>query len=184
MLRGKASKVPFVQADITSETSTNDAFNAPWPKDVSRLPLTVFHTAAVINPSERMKSLLFRCSAVNTTGTAHVMSAAKAVGADIFVATASASIAVRPVQYWIPPWKQWPVRFFQVYGEDDAYQPLRGHYDYFGNYAVSKAQAEKLVLEANSPSFKTGCIRPANGVYGNKFDHTVGTYAKIGNVPT
>jgi len=50
------------------------------------------------------------------------------------------------------------------------------HDEYFGNYAVSKAAAEKSVLDANAPDFRTGTIRPANGIYGNQDDHTVGTY--------
>jgi len=64
LLNRNASKVQFVQADISSETSTNEAFSKPWPKSVASLPLTVFHTAAVINPSDRAKSLLYRCTDV------------------------------------------------------------------------------------------------------------------------
>jgi len=121
---------------------------------------------------------------VNLTGTANVLSAAKRAGADIFLATSSASIAIRPVKYWIWPWQRNPKHFCQIIGEDDAYAPLRDHFEYFGNYAVSKAHAEKLVMAANSENFRTGCIRPANGVYGTRYDHTVGQYLTRGNVPT
>jgi nucleoside-diphosphate-sugar epimerase len=180
----KVSKVQFVQADITSETSTNEAFSKPWPKSVSRLPLTVFHTAAVINPSERAESLLYRCSAVNTAGTIHVINAAKTSGADVFIATSSGSVDMRRVDFWIAPWTKWPRRYVQTIGDVDSTLPVRSHKEYFGNYAVSKAVAEKSVLNANSPTFRTGCIRPTNGIYGNRYDHTLGTYMSMGKVPT
>ncbi|KIW07487.1 uncharacterized protein PV09_01453 [Verruconis gallopava] len=176
--------VEFVQADITSEDSTMAAFGRPWPKSVADLPLTVLHTAAVINFTDRARTLLPKVTKVNLTGTANVLSAAKRAGADIFLATSSASIAIKPVGFWIWPWQRHPKNMFQFYGEDDAYAPLRDHFDYFGNYAVSKALAEKLVMDANSDTFKTGCIRPANGVYGTRYDHTVGTYLTRRDVPT
>lgn len=184
MLQGQVAKVDFIQADITSEEATRAAFDKPWPRSVAKLPLTVLHPAAVINFIDRARTLLHKVNAVNLTGTANVLSASKRAGADIFLATSSASIAIRPVSYWIWPWQRNPKNFFQLYGEEDAYAPLRDHFDYFGNYAVSKAHAEKLVMAANSESFKTGCIRPANGIYGTRHDHTVGTYLSRGHVPT
>jgi nucleoside-diphosphate-sugar epimerase len=138
----------------------------------------------VINPSERAESLLYRCSAVNTNGTINVLNAAKASGADVFIATSSGSVDMRRVGFWIAPWTQWPRRFVQTVGKVDTSAPLRSHKEYFGNYAVSKAAAEKAVINANSPTFKTGCIRPANGIYGNRYDHTLGTYMSMPKVPT
>lgn len=46
------------------------------------------------------------------------------------------------------------------------------HYDFFGNYAVSKFQAERLVRDADDKEtgFRTGCLRPGNGVYGRGGD--------------
>ena len=184
MLSHNAANVSFVQADIASELSTKQAFDEPWLESHENLPLTVFHTAAVINSTDRFKSLLGRVSSVNTTGTANVIAAAKCAGADVFIATSSASVSIRRVQFWIWPWERFPRGYFQAYSEEDAYEPLRNHEYYFGNYAVSKAQAEKLVMAANSPNFRTGCIRPANGVYGNKYDHTVGTYLSRGATGT
>jgi nucleoside-diphosphate-sugar epimerase len=184
MLRGQAAKIEFVQADITSEEATRAAFERPWPRSVAELPLTVLHPAAVINFTDRARSLLHKVNAVNLTGTANVISAAKKAGADVFLATSSASIAIKPVNYWIWPWQRMPKNMFQVYGEDDAYAPLRDHYEYFGIYAVSKAHAERLVMSANSDTFRTGCIRPANGIYGTRYDQTVGTYLNRGYVPT
>lgn len=43
---------------------------------------------------------------------------------------------------------------------------MRPHADYFSNYAYSKALAERIVGEANAPGFRTGSIRPGNGIYG------------------
>jgi nucleoside-diphosphate-sugar epimerase len=180
----EAAKVDFVRADITSEESIRAAFEKAWPASVAKLSLTVLHPAALINFTDRARSLLHKINNVNLTGTANVMSAAKKAGADIFLATSSASVAIKPVSYWIWPWQSQPKNMFQLYGEEDAYAPLRDHYEYFGNYAVSKAHAEKLVMAANSDNFKTGCIRPANGVFGSRYDQTVGTYLCRGYVPT
>jgi nucleoside-diphosphate-sugar epimerase len=184
MKTGQAAKVNYVQADITSEESIRAAFDRPWPRSVERLPLSVMHTAAIINFTDRARTLLHKVNAVNLTGTANVLSAAKRAGADIFVATSSASVALKPVSYWIWPWQRNPKNFFQIVGAVDARAPLRDHREYFGNYAVSKAHAEKLVLTANSDAFRTGCIRPANGIYGTRHDYTVGTYLSRGQVPT
>lgn len=164
MLTGAARKVQFVQADISSEDSTREAFDKAWPASVAKLPLTVLHIAAVINFTDRMKSMMFKVNSVNFTGTANVMGAAKKAGADVFIATSSASIAARPVGFWIWPFQAHPTNYFQTYGEEDALKPLRDHYDYYGIYPVSKANAERLVMVADSPDFRTGCIRPANGM--------------------
>lgn len=179
-----ASIVQFAQADITSKASVDEAFNKQWPQSVAKLPLTVIHTAAVINPSDRAKSLLYRCLAINQVGTTYVLNAAEATGADVFIATSSGSVDIRRVGFWIKPWTRWPRRFVQTVGHVDASAPLRSHEEYFGNYAVSKAAAEKIVIKANSPTFRTGCIRPVNGVYGNRYDHTLGTYLKTSKVQT
>jgi nucleoside-diphosphate-sugar epimerase len=177
MLTGPASDVDFVQTDISSADSTNQAFSKGWHPSVAHLPLTVFHTAAVIVPSDRSKLFYAFCEAVNVHGTRNVVDAARRAGADIFVSTTSGSISIRPVQYWVSPWKMWsswPRNFSQVLDEADFFQPLRPREEFYANYPVSKAAAERIVCEANTANFRTGCIRPANGVYGNPTDNTVG----------
>ncbi|KAJ9131737.1 NAD(P)-binding protein [Pleurostoma richardsiae] len=176
MLTGPAADVGFVRADISSAASTDAAFSAPWHATVASLPLTVFHTAAVIVPSDRSKLVYGFCDSVNVRGTGHVLSAAKVAGADIFVATSSASISIRPVEFWVPPWRLgcWPRHYFQVLDEADFFKPSRRHEEFFSNYPASKAVAERKVCAENSPHFRTGCIRPANGIYGNPTDNTVG----------
>lgn len=166
--------VDFIQTDITSASSVNAAFAKPWDKTTTRLPLTVFHTAAVILVSDRSNYMFAFPEAVNIRGTQNVLDAAKTAGADIFSSTSSASISILPVQSFVRPWAKEPHNFWQILDERDFFRPLRPHDEYFGNYAATKAKAERLVCSANSEAFRTGCIRPANGVYGNPTDNTVG----------
>ena len=178
------AKCQFIKTNIASLTSTTSAFNVPWPTSVASAPLTVFHTAAVIRPMERSLLVYEHCRKVNVDGTANIITAAKEAGADILVATSSGSISIKPVNAWVTPWTKWPEHFFQIYDESDAYGPERSHDEFFGNYAVSKAAMERMVMKENGPNFKTGCIRPASGVYGNELDHNVAVYTQKDELPT
>jgi nucleoside-diphosphate-sugar epimerase len=101
--QGKAAKVEFIHADITSIPSITAAFSQPSPASVSSLPLTVFHNNALpIRPGERAKVFLPRVSVVNIDGTRNVLDAAKKADDDVFIATSSASISVRPRQFLDP----------------------------------------------------------------------------------
>ncbi|KAM7213521.1 hypothetical protein V8F06_011076 [Rhypophila decipiens] len=191
IVTGPASEVGFVQTDISSVESTTKAFSKPWGPSVAHLPLTVFHTAAVIVPSERSRLVYKLCEAVNVHGTQNVVDAARKAGADILISTTSGSIAIRPIKFRIAPWKlwdvsgsKWPRHFWQVLDEKDFFEPPRPHDGYYANYPASKAAAERIVCGANTPSFRTGCIRPANGVYGNPTDNTVGGPLNSGDYPT
>lgn len=192
MRYGPASEVDFVQTDISSAEATDKAFNKPWPTSVAHLPLTVFHTAAVIVPSDRSKLVYGFCEAVNVRGTQNIVDAARRVGADVLVSTTSASISIQPVEVWVPPWRMWsnalgscwPRRFWQILDEKDFFQPLRKHEDFYANYAASKAAAERIVCNANSQALRTGSIRPAHGIYGNPTDNTVGGALTIAVLPT
>ncbi|KAK7214926.1 hypothetical protein V2G26_002929 [Clonostachys chloroleuca] len=180
-----ASRVDFIQTDVTSLSSVKAAFCKPWDQSVAHLPLTVFHTAAIIIPSARSKLQYEFVEAVNVRGTENVLLAARKAGADIFSSTSSASIAIRPVELFPSPWALTPKNFAQVLGESDFYEPLRPHEEFFGNYPASKALAERLVCEANDgDSFRTGCIRPGNGVYGDPTDNTVGGPLRKSIMPT
>ncbi|GKU07910.1 cholesterol dehydrogenase [Fusarium langsethiae] len=141
---GLAAKVDFLQTDITSITSTERSFNKPWDSSVKDLPLTVFHTAAVIVPSARSKHLYEFLQAVNVQGTKNVLAASRAVGATVFSSTSSASICVWPVDPFVSPWATEPRNYWQVLDVRDFSEPLRRHEDYFGNYSASKAAAERL----------------------------------------
>ncbi|KAI9367944.1 hypothetical protein BJX61DRAFT_260532 [Aspergillus egyptiacus] len=158
--------ITFVKTDITDEAAVLDAFSQAWPKSVADLPLTVFHNAAVIRPAERHRVFLPRCRKVNVGGTVNVLNAAKKVGASCFISTSSGSVAIRRASFWIPPWAKLPKHSVQVV--NDATALPKDHNQFFGNYAVSKAEAEGIVRAADdlASNFRTGCIRPANGIYG------------------
>ncbi|KAK8126820.1 3-beta hydroxysteroid dehydrogenase/isomerase family [Apiospora kogelbergensis] len=177
-----ATRVDFVQADITDAASVDAAFAKPWPRGDSKSGLTVFHTAAMIVPNERAEATYDRVARVNVGGTRHVLEAARRAGASVLVATSSASTGIRPVGYlsmW--PWQRWPRNYVQALDEADFDQPLRPHDEYFGNYAHAKAVAERLVCGANTPTFRTGAIRPANGIYGSSVgDQLVGLCLRSG----
>jgi nucleoside-diphosphate-sugar epimerase len=164
--------VEFVQTDIRSAAAVASAFNKPWDSAVSHLSLTVFHTAAIILASDRSKHLYGLPEAVNVKGTENVLAAGKAAGADIFSSTSSASIGIKIIEPWVPFWRTEPKNFWQILDERDFFQPLRTQF--FSNYGASKAIAERLVCSANTKGFRTGCIRPGNGVYGNLIDNIVG----------
>ncbi|KAK4140046.1 uncharacterized protein C8A04DRAFT_32464 [Dichotomopilus funicola] len=179
--------IPFLKTDISSHQSTLSAFTHPWPSSVSHLPLTVFHTAAVIVPSDRSRwTAAWRvCERVNVQGTRNVLEAAREVGADVLVSTTSGSIGIWPVRVWISLWGvissllfggrgKYPKGYWQVLDTRDFDAPVRRFEEFYAGYPVSKARAERMVCEANCEGLRTGCVRPANGVYGDPTDNTVG----------
>lgn len=177
MLDGPARDVEVIHTDISSPASTDAAFNKPWPKSVAKLPLTVFHTAAVIVPSDRTQSAYRFLERVNIEGSKNVLAASRRSGADILVTTASASITIRFVEYFVAPWRLltgWPKNFTQQLNEDDFFRPLRPFNQFFSAYSASKATAERIICDANCETLRTGTIRPANGIYGHPTDNTVG----------
>ncbi|KAL2758849.1 hypothetical protein ACRALDRAFT_2120269 [Sodiomyces alcalophilus JCM 7366] len=198
MSTGPAAHVDFAQADITSESSTQAAFAKPWDASVSALPLTVFHTAAVIRPSERSPLVYDRCAKVNVTGTAHVIAAAQRAGADVLISTSSCSTGLRPVTWFNAPWSRWPTNYVQTMTEDDFFTPLRAPQEFFANYARSKAEAERLVCAADTPGgggrdghghghgtpLRTGVIRPGNGIYGTSPDVIITPVMGLDAFPT
>ncbi|CAJ2501412.1 Uu.00g042650.m01.CDS01 [Anthostomella pinea] len=185
MMTGPATEVDFAQADISSAAATTAAFDNPWPPSVAKLPLTVFHTAAIIAASERSMRTYERIKRVNVDGALNVLNAAKAAGASVFISTSSASVNYRPVEFWGNPFRQYPKELWQAFDESDFDKPLRAHSQYFSNYAHSKAVAERLICEANTPKLRTGAIRPANGIYGSsRGDQVVGVCLRAGTFPT
>lgn len=180
LLSPPASKVPFHPADIRSFDSTLAAFTAPWPRKASQSqPITVFHLAATIRHWERHPDLLSLSTNVNVAGTANVLSASKTIGATIFVATSSASVCIRTTNLFkcIPFFQPMPKDYCQIYRDGDENLPKK-HYDFFGNYAVSKLEAERLVRGADEKSgtFRTGVLRPGNAVYGSGGDYMSSGY--------
>ncbi|GAQ44427.1 hypothetical protein AtubIFM54640_011144 [Aspergillus tubingensis] len=158
--------VAFFKTNIADEKAVATAFAQHWPEAVADRPLTVFHNAAVIRPGERLKTFLPRCTDVNVGGTVNVLAAAKKAGASCLISTSSGSVSLRSQSFWIAPWNKSPKGHVQVV--DDSTPVPEEHYDFFSNYAASKSKAEKIVRAADDleGNFRTGCIRPANGIYG------------------
>ena len=128
-----AAGCDVIKADISSRASVDAAFSRPWPASVTNRPLTVFHTAAAVRPQERSELLYHRISAVNRDGAVNVLEAARAAGADVFIATSSASVSIVPPKFWIWPWQSSPPNYFQVASEKDFDAPLRPHNQFFAN---------------------------------------------------
>ncbi|CAI7652019.1 unnamed protein product [Penicillium bialowiezense] len=158
--------VGWIKTNITDKLAVTTAFEEPWPTHVSKLPLTVYHTAALIRPQDRLRCFLPLSSKVNIDGTRIVLEAAKTAGASVFIWTSSGSTRLRSPTFWVPPWIRYPKHAVQVIS--DRTTAPQAHSDFFGNYAISKHQAEQIVRAADDPAsgFRTGCIRPTNGVYG------------------
>ncbi|CAK7228332.1 hypothetical protein SEUCBS140593_006880 [Sporothrix eucalyptigena] len=177
MLDGPARDVEVIHTDISSPASTDAAFSKPWPKSVAKLPLTVFHTAAVMVPSDRNQSAYNFLERINIEGSKNILAASRRAGADVLVATASASIAIRFVEFFLAPWRLlrgWPKNFVQQLNEVDFFHPLRPFSQFYSAYAASKATAERIICDANCETLRTGTVRPANGIYGHPTDNTVG----------
>jgi nucleoside-diphosphate-sugar epimerase len=155
-----------MKTDVADEAAVSNAFSQKWPQAVADLPLTVFHLAAVIRPAERLKEFRHLSSNVNVDGTKNVLNAAKKTGASCLITTSSGSVGIHRPTFWIFPWTRRPTRLLQVL--DDMAKTPKEHNEFFGNYAASKMEAEIIVRNADDPqsNFRTGCIRPTNGIYG------------------
>ncbi|KZP14949.1 NAD-P-binding protein, partial [Athelia psychrophila] len=195
---GPAKDVQLIQVDITGSAALTDAFLAPWPSSSSPTPgLTVFHTAANIRFYERHPALLPRSLDVNARGTQNVVDAARKAGATVLVYTSSASIQVKSTRFLLWPWEKAPDKYVQVFrdGQEESEDmgvikgEVKKREDYFSNYAISKVQGEGIVRRANGTSsgageIRTGCIRPANGVFGPGGDILAGGYLVRQTTPT
>ena len=179
--------VAFQETDVSDPKSVAAAFDAPWPSGVKSLPLTVFHTVAMINPTDRKPRFLGPLIKVNVDGTRNILAAAKKSGASCFVATSSGSVGAGVPDYFPLPW-QTGKDVFQFRENADPLGPLDAPLETFPIcYTWTKAQAEKLVREATSDSCPTGIIRPTNGVYGTGIDQSSSLtwdYLRRGGGPT
>ncbi|KAL4919351.1 hypothetical protein BDW62DRAFT_44400 [Aspergillus aurantiobrunneus] len=179
--------VTFVKTNITDEAAVHSAFLQPWPDQVAGLPLTVFHNAALIRPADRHRAFLPLSHKVNVGGTVNVLNAAKKARASCFISTSSGSVCMHSPTFWIAPWMRTPRHFVQVLS--DATEPPKEHEEFFGTYPISKLEAESVVRAADDlkSNFRTGCIRPANGIYGVGSETSatiIGLYLKMGGGPT
>ncbi|PIU19309.1 MAG: 3-beta hydroxysteroid dehydrogenase [Elusimicrobia bacterium CG08_land_8_20_14_0_20_59_10] len=118
---------------------------------------TVFHAAAKVGMWGRYRDF-YR---TNVLGTANLLEAAKQNGISRFIFTSTPSV-IYPggdVEGW------------------DETAPYPARFDSF--YAGTKAEAEKLVLAANSPELATAALRP-HLVWGPGRDHMIATIAARG----
>lgn len=168
----------YLTTDVSSRESVDRAFRHPWMDVNSKI--TVFHTAANIRFYELHPVFLSRSARVNVDGVRNVLEAAKTAGVDVFVFTSSGSVAVKSTRFLLWPWEEEPQHFVQVINDDT---PLpSSHWEHFSNYAVSKREGERLVMEADRAEveggrrMRTGCIRPGNGVFGPRGDMLCGAY--------
>ena len=164
--RPEARELAFFRTDVTDPNSVNAAFAAPWPEEVRGLPLTVFHCAALLRYQDRYIDFIGRCWRVNVDGSRNVLEAAKAAGADCFVATSSASVGMKPQGFFPPPWRRVPKNIVQVTPNAEP-ESIAARPDKFNScYAATKAKMECLVHEVSDATFRTGCIRPGHAIYG------------------
>lgn len=185
LLEGLATEVEWVQADISNKDSINTAFMKEWDDDVAHLPITVFHTASLINAYSRKKIFMHKLTPVNIQGTENVIEICKTLGVDILIYTSSGGVGVRPLlNHWLLPWKKHHDRLVQPLPEPGLESDVRDSDEYFSLYAATKALAERMVLLVNSSTLKTGAIRPCNGIYGNKYDLCFGDVLRTGEMPT
>lgn len=165
--RPEAQRLAFSKTDVANRRSVQAAFDAPWPEDVRDRPMTVFHCAALLHFQDRKADFEQFCLAVNVEGTRHVIETAKAHGADCFIATSSGSVAMKPMELVTPPWRTTPRAYVQFMPNADPASLGAPLEDFASCYAASKARMECLVHESNSSTFRAGCIRPANVIYGH-----------------
>lgn len=183
LTKGAAAEVEWVHANVVSRVSVHQAFTQSWDTSVANLPITVFHTAALINAYMRKKIFMDKITPVNITGTENVIEVCKSVGADILIYTSTGSVPVRPLKCWLPPWKKHHDFLMQPAAEPGHETDIRDESQYFACYAATKARAERMVTDANNAKLRTGAIRPCNGIYGNKYDLCLGTYLKEASIP-
>lgn len=165
-----SANLDYVAVDVGDSASVEAAFSSKWPASASTQPLTVFHTVAYIKPSDRKADFLALYMRVNVEGTRKVLRAAKAAKCFVFIATSSASISLKPIQFFFAPWYNSPTNWFQLRVNADPESLDAPLENFTCCYAYPKAQAENLVREADSPSegFRTGVIRPVSPARGQR----------------
>lgn len=182
-------KVPVIRMDMTDDDSVSKAFSAPWPSaKISKQPLTVFHSAALIAWKERTAEFMAPYEKINIMGTKRIVDAARDAGASCFIYTSSGSVNQTRAEFLIPPWRKYPKGMFQVLESTHprGKEPLEN----FPNcYAYSKARAEQFVRDADDKAagFRTGCIRPGHAIYANGIERSssiIWDYLNRGGTPT
>lgn len=177
----------YARADITNGSSVDTAFGKTWPQSVAHSPLTVFHCAAYVDVRDRHPSMTAKYLKVNVLGTQNVLQSARRNRATCFIATSSASIGLQIPSYFTFPWKRWPKNIFQLVPNAEVPSYDASPDECPNCYIWSKRKGEKMVLDANDPSFLTGTIRPGHAIYGHGIESPSSLtydYLKRGGAPT
>ncbi|KAF1815941.1 putative 3-beta hydroxysteroid dehydrogenase/isomerase family protein [Eremomyces bilateralis CBS 781.70] len=185
-VKGGLEAIRFISVDVTDPESLAHAFATAWDDGASKLPLTVFHTVAIVRTTDRTHDTMGPYERINIHGTQNTLEASKAVGASVFLMTSSGSVLIARPGLWMWPWQKYPARFVQPLCDHEPSLYLSKLEEFFGCYAYSKFQAEKLVQRADDPDggFRTGCIWPVNAVYGDEDDLQGGQMLRNGGSPS
>lgn len=186
----------FIAVDITDAVALEAAFTAPWPSasGAAAPELTVFHHVAEIRFYERLAQFLPKSERVNVQGTKNVIAASRAAGATVLIYTSSGSIGIHRTASFLWPWQSEPEKFVQIINDDESRLPTRDA-EFFSNYAVVKAHADRLVRAADKSLLdsrtatgakkvmRTGVVRPGQGIFGPN-DEVVCVYLSRDSQPT
>lgn len=131
--------VAYYQADVTSADEFSRALEHIRPQ-------VVFHAAGVVPPVPQRYSRAddARVFKINVEGTRNALAASKAVGVEAFVVTSSCTVVADALDHELP--------------NVDETLPTFKHSLAYGE---SKAEAERITLEACDERFPTCAIRPS-----------------------
>ncbi|KAI0345861.1 NAD(P)-binding protein [Trametopsis cervina] len=166
------SGVTYVHTDITSLPAVEAALLAPFHMPATGKEVrvsVVYHCAAIIRFWERASYTYHTSYRVNVLGTQNVLDVARRLAAPgepnpIVIYTSSADVVLPRPRFMKlgKDYTTWPYNTVVV---SDGDPPLGGATS-AGCYVRSKAEAEKLVVEANGKGLRTGVLRPGQTIIG------------------
>jgi len=140
--QNRAAGVEYYDVDITNRTQVDSALSKTRPQ-------LIFHTAS---PPPALPDLELYLR-VNVEGTRILLQSAKKHGTKAFVYTSSASVVHDAVSDLVEADESFPLVYIPIQKE---------------MYSHSKAVADQLVRDSNSPgTMLTACIRPS-GIFGER----------------
>ena len=149
-LRKQYPNVKFVQGSVNDMKAVREAVQGA---DV------VYSTFAIIRYFERLPFQLQRSALVNVEGTNTVVEACIEENVPMLISTSTSNVCVTDSKE------------FQVFDETTPYVNMANAPHH---YAYTKAQAEQLVLQANSKPLANGkrlltaAVRPCSGIFGSR----------------
>jgi len=153
------SRVEFIRGDVTNLKEMIEAFNKV---DV------VFYNAAILCFNKRLKSQVPQCEKVNVGGARNAVSAAVANGVSVLIYTSSSACVQGR-------------NLYSLHANEKT--PCVDRENAWNHYSWSKAEAEKIIIDAHSDKLKTGSIRGCGGVYGFHDKLSIDTLQEVDMVP-